>query len=99
MYKNKLFILTIINFISFIIFKNADFFFGIGGYDVYRLSYIVPLYYNYLVLPIIVVLIIIHYFYKFLIRKHSKNDLIVILMNLALALLIITDKNSLKWWR
>jgi|SRR6056297_2856590 len=96
MYKNKLFILTMINFISFCIFKNAGFF-GIGGYDVYRLSYIIPLYYNYLFLPIIVALIIIYLFYKFIKRKYLKINLILMLMNLTLALLIILDENSLMW--
>ncbi|MFO7886669.1 MAG: hypothetical protein R6U59_00010 [Eubacteriales bacterium] len=96
MYRNKLLILTIINFISFFIFKN-EVFFGIGGYDVYRLSYIIPLYYNYLFLPIIVAFSITYLFYKFIKRKYSKNDIIVMLMNLSLALLIILDKNSLRW--
>ena len=98
MYKNKLFVLTIINFISFFIFKNADFF-GIGGYDVYKLSYIIPLYYNYLIVPIIVSLIIIYYVYKFVKREYTKNELIIFFMNIVLALLLIADKNSLKWWR
>jgi len=96
MYKNKLFILTIINFISFFIFKNSDFL-GIGGYDVYRLSYIIPLYYNYLALPLIVFVIIIYYIYKFLKTRHTNNELLVLFMNIALALMIILDKNSLKW--
>ena len=96
MYRNKLLILTIINFISFFIFKN-EVFFGIGGYDVYRLSYIIPLYYNYLFLPIIVALIIIYLFYKFIKRKYLKINLILMLMNLTLALLIILDENSLMW--
>jgi membrane-associated HD superfamily phosphohydrolase len=98
MYKNKMFILTVINFISFFIFKNANLL-GIGGYDVYRLSYIIPLYYNYLIMPVIVFLIIFYYVYKFVKRKYAKNELIIFFMNIVLALLFIADKNSLPWWK
>ncbi len=94
MFKNKLFIFTLINYIIFFIFKNARFF-NIGGYDVYRLSYIIPLYYNYLVMPIIVSLIIIYYIYKFFKKGYSKNELIILLMNITIVLLHIGDRKNI----
>ena len=98
MTKNKLFILTMINMICFIAFKYADLL-GIGGYDVYNLTFIIPLYYNYLVIPFVVMFIILYIIFKTIKRKARREDYIILGLNLILVILILFDERSLLWIR
>jgi hypothetical protein len=96
MIKDKIFILSVINMIFVFIFKNAVQL-NIGGYDVYRISYILPLYYNYLIIPFITLLLLFINGCKLIKNNFTKKSFVLIVMNIIIGLLIISDKNSLIW--